>query len=53
MITACKAHITNNGENSIWDQPQQIVEEKIRAAIRLNEVAPFFFLFFLLKEKFP
>ncbi|XP_019735638.1 dynein heavy chain 5, axonemal [Hippocampus comes] len=37
MITACKAHITNNGENSIWDQPQQIVEEKIRAAIRLNE----------------
>ncbi|XP_061675571.1 dynein axonemal heavy chain 5 [Syngnathoides biaculeatus] len=37
MITACKGFITNNGENSIWDQPQQIVEEKIRAAIHLNE----------------
>ncbi|XP_037128984.1 dynein heavy chain 5, axonemal isoform X2 [Syngnathus acus] len=37
MITACKGYITNNGENSIWDQPQRIVEEKIRAAIHLNE----------------
>ncbi|XP_061631916.1 dynein axonemal heavy chain 5 [Phyllopteryx taeniolatus] len=37
MITACKGYITNNGDNSIWDQPQQIVEEKIRAAIHLNE----------------
>ncbi|KAM9807310.1 dynein axonemal heavy chain 5 isoform 2-T2 [Syngnathus typhle] len=37
MITACKGYITNNGEKSIWDQPQRIVEEKIRAAIHLNE----------------
>ncbi|XP_077576575.1 dynein axonemal heavy chain 5 isoform X2 [Stigmatopora nigra] len=37
MITACKLYITNNGENSIWDQPQNIVEEKIKAAIHLNK----------------
>ncbi|XP_077383165.1 dynein axonemal heavy chain 5 isoform X2 [Festucalex cinctus] len=37
MITACKGYITNNGENSIWDQPQRIVEKKIRASIHLNE----------------
>uniref|UniRef100_A0A8C2XN80 Dynein axonemal heavy chain 5 n=1 Tax=Cyclopterus lumpus TaxID=8103 RepID=A0A8C2XN80_CYCLU len=30
MITACKAHITNNGSNSIWDQPQQVVADKIK-----------------------
>lgn len=38
MITACKAYITNNGSNSIWDQPQQIVADKIKAAIHLNQV---------------
>ncbi|KAK2844297.1 hypothetical protein Q5P01_010956 [Channa striata] len=37
MITACKAYITNNGYNSIWDQPQQIVVDKIKAAIHLNQ----------------
>ncbi|XP_070691188.1 dynein axonemal heavy chain 5 [Pempheris klunzingeri] len=37
MITACKAHITNNGSNSIWDQPQQVVADKIKAAIHLNQ----------------
>ncbi|KAG9276172.1 dynein heavy chain 5, axonemal [Astyanax mexicanus] len=37
MITACKAYITNNGSATIWDQPQDVVAEKIRAAIRLNE----------------
>ncbi|XP_063344566.1 dynein axonemal heavy chain 5 isoform X2 [Pelmatolapia mariae] len=37
MITACKAYITNNGANSIWDQPQQVITEKIKAAIRLNQ----------------
>ncbi|XP_053183407.1 dynein axonemal heavy chain 5 isoform X3 [Scomber japonicus] len=37
MITACKAYITNNGSNSIWDQPQQVVADKIRAAIHLNQ----------------
>ncbi|XP_077430963.1 dynein axonemal heavy chain 5 isoform X2 [Vanacampus margaritifer] len=37
MITACKGYITNNGESSIWDQPQRTVEEKIRASIHLNE----------------
>ncbi len=38
MITACKAYITNNGSNSIWDQPQQVVVDKIKAAIHLNQV---------------
>ncbi|MEQ2301129.1 Dynein heavy chain 5, axonemal, partial [Ameca splendens] len=37
MITSCKAYITNNGSNSIWDQPQQVVTDKIKAAIRLNQ----------------
>ncbi|XP_057691021.1 dynein axonemal heavy chain 5 isoform X3 [Corythoichthys intestinalis] len=37
MITACKGYITNNGEHSIWDQSQKMVEEKIRAAIQLNK----------------
>ncbi|KPP75577.1 dynein heavy chain 5, axonemal-like [Scleropages formosus] len=37
MITMCKAYITNNGGATIWNQDQAIVEEKIKAAIRLNE----------------
>uniref|UniRef100_A0A3Q2U2R5 Dynein axonemal heavy chain 5 n=1 Tax=Fundulus heteroclitus TaxID=8078 RepID=A0A3Q2U2R5_FUNHE len=37
MITSCKAYITNRGSNSIWDQPQQVVTDKIKAAIRLNQ----------------
>ncbi|XP_060727240.1 dynein axonemal heavy chain 5 [Tachysurus vachellii] len=37
MITACKAYITNNGSATIWDQPQDVVAEKLRAAIRLNQ----------------
>ncbi|MBN3299949.1 DYH5 protein, partial [Amia calva] len=37
MITACKAYITSNGTATIWDQPQDIVSEKLKAAIRLNE----------------
>ncbi|XP_032373613.1 dynein heavy chain 5, axonemal isoform X1 [Etheostoma spectabile] len=37
MITACKAYITNNGSHSIWDQPQQVVADKIKAAIHLNQ----------------
>uniref|UniRef100_A0A3B3YD38 AAA+ ATPase domain-containing protein n=1 Tax=Poecilia mexicana TaxID=48701 RepID=A0A3B3YD38_9TELE len=37
MITSCKAYITNNGSNSIWDQPQQEVTDKIKAAIHLNQ----------------
>uniref|UniRef100_A0A3Q3KDZ6 AAA+ ATPase domain-containing protein n=1 Tax=Monopterus albus TaxID=43700 RepID=A0A3Q3KDZ6_MONAL len=37
MITACKAYITNSGSNSIWDQPQQVVTDKIKAAIHLNQ----------------
>ncbi|CAJ1061772.1 dynein axonemal heavy chain 5 isoform X1 [Xyrichtys novacula] len=37
MITACKAYITNNGSNSIWDQPQQVIADKIKAAIHLNQ----------------
>ncbi|XP_060906983.1 dynein axonemal heavy chain 5 [Labrus mixtus] len=37
MITACKAYITNNCSNSIWDQPQQVVVDKIKAAINLNQ----------------
>lgn len=38
MITACKAYITNNGMNSIWEQPQGVVVDKIKAAIHLNQV---------------
>lgn len=38
MITSCKNYITNNGANSIWDQPQQVVVDKIKAAIHLNQV---------------
>ncbi|XP_067366741.1 dynein axonemal heavy chain 5 isoform X3 [Channa argus] len=37
MITACKAYISNNGSNSIWDQPQQVVVDKIKAVIHLNQ----------------
>uniref|UniRef100_A0A3Q3G615 Dynein, axonemal, heavy chain 5 n=1 Tax=Labrus bergylta TaxID=56723 RepID=A0A3Q3G615_9LABR len=37
MITACKAYITNNCSNSIWDQPQQVIVDKIKAAINLNQ----------------
>ncbi|XP_058258291.1 dynein axonemal heavy chain 5 isoform X2 [Hemibagrus wyckioides] len=37
MITACKAYITNNGSATIWNQPQDVVAEKLRAAIRLNQ----------------
>lgn len=38
MITASKAYITNNGANTIWDQPQQVVADKIKAVIHLNQV---------------
>ncbi|XP_015212531.2 dynein axonemal heavy chain 5 isoform X1 [Lepisosteus oculatus] len=37
MITACKAYITQNGTATIWDQPQEIMAEKLKAAVRLNE----------------
>ncbi|KAM6224385.1 dynein axonemal heavy chain 5 [Rhynchocyon petersi] len=37
MISACKAYITNNGTASIWDQPQDVVVEKILSAIKLKE----------------
>ncbi|CAI5780204.1 dynein heavy chain 5, axonemal [Podarcis lilfordi] len=37
MITACKAYITNNSTATIWDQPQDVVLEKIQAAIRLKQ----------------
>ncbi|XP_043921722.1 dynein axonemal heavy chain 5-like [Protopterus annectens] len=37
MITACKAYITNNGTTTIWDQPQDVIVEKLKAAIRLNQ----------------
>ncbi|XP_059194328.1 dynein axonemal heavy chain 5 [Centropristis striata] len=43
MITACKAYITNNGSNSIWDQPQDVVADKIKAAIHLNQEYQRFF----------
>jgi hypothetical protein len=38
MISACKAYITNNGTASIWNQPQDVVMEKILSAIRLKQV---------------
>ncbi|XP_048464583.1 dynein axonemal heavy chain 5 [Rhincodon typus] len=37
MITACKAHITNNGTATIWDQPQEVVVKKLKSAIHLNQ----------------
>ncbi|XP_073933825.1 dynein axonemal heavy chain 5 isoform X2 [Castor canadensis] len=37
MISACKAYITNNGTASIWNQPQDVVMEKILSAIRLKQ----------------
>nr|XP_044988409.1 dynein axonemal heavy chain 5 [Jaculus jaculus] len=37
MISACKAHITNNGTASIWSQPQDVVMEKILSAIKLKQ----------------
>uniref|UniRef100_A0A8C4SPC6 Dynein axonemal heavy chain 5 n=1 Tax=Erpetoichthys calabaricus TaxID=27687 RepID=A0A8C4SPC6_ERPCA len=39
MITACKAYISNGGTETIWDQTQDVVAEKLKAAIRLNEVS--------------
>lgn len=44
MITACKAYITNNGSATIWDQPQDVVAEKFRAAISLNQVTGFYMI---------
>lgn len=38
MISACKAYITNNGTASIWNQPQDVVVEKILSAIKLKQV---------------
>lgn len=38
MISACKAHITNNGTATIWSQPQDIVTQKIMSAIQLKQV---------------
>ncbi|XP_046898543.1 dynein axonemal heavy chain 5 isoform X2 [Hypomesus transpacificus] len=37
MITACKAYITNNCSASIWEQSQELVSEKLRASIQLNQ----------------
>ncbi|XP_078543788.1 dynein axonemal heavy chain 5 [Lissotriton helveticus] len=37
MITACKSYITNNKTATIWDQPQDIVTEKLKSAIKLNQ----------------
>uniref|UniRef100_A0A4W3HHM2 Dynein, axonemal, heavy chain 5 n=1 Tax=Callorhinchus milii TaxID=7868 RepID=A0A4W3HHM2_CALMI len=37
MITASKAYITNNGTSTIWDQPQEVMVKKLKAAIRLNQ----------------
>ncbi|XP_069469880.1 dynein axonemal heavy chain 5 [Ambystoma mexicanum] len=37
MITGCKSYITNNKTATIWDQPQHIVVEKLKSAIKLNQ----------------
>ncbi|OXB65197.1 hypothetical protein ASZ78_004954 [Callipepla squamata] len=37
MITACKSYITNNDTATIWNQPQDIVMEKLHAAIQLKQ----------------
>ncbi|KFQ30560.1 Dynein heavy chain 5, axonemal, partial [Mesitornis unicolor] len=49
MITACKSYITNNNTATIWNQPQEIVMEKIQAAIRLKQ--EYQNCFHLIKEK--
>uniref|UniRef100_A0A6I8NWR7 Dynein axonemal heavy chain 5 n=1 Tax=Ornithorhynchus anatinus TaxID=9258 RepID=A0A6I8NWR7_ORNAN len=37
MITACKAYLSNNSTATIWEQPQNVVMEKLLAAIRLKQ----------------
>ncbi|XP_069898297.1 dynein axonemal heavy chain 5 [Dipodomys merriami] len=37
MISACKAYITNSGTASIWNQPQDVLMEKILSAIKLKQ----------------
>ncbi|KAM4704637.1 dynein axonemal heavy chain 5 [Rhinophrynus dorsalis] len=37
MITACKSYITNNKTATIWTQPQDVVVEKLKSAIKLNQ----------------
>ncbi|XP_075442369.1 dynein axonemal heavy chain 5 isoform X3 [Ascaphus truei] len=37
MITACKSYITNSKTATIWDQAQDIVVEKLKSAIKLNQ----------------
>uniref|UniRef100_G3T979 Dynein axonemal heavy chain 5 n=1 Tax=Loxodonta africana TaxID=9785 RepID=G3T979_LOXAF len=37
MISACKAYISNNGTASIWNQPQDVVVEKILSTIKLKQ----------------
>jgi dynein heavy chain len=36
MITACKAHITNHGQHTIWTEDQTVLTRKLSDAIRLN-----------------
>lgn len=38
MVSACKAYITNNGTDSLWSQPPDVVVEKILSAIKLKQV---------------
>ncbi|RMC15911.1 hypothetical protein DUI87_08116 [Hirundo rustica rustica] len=37
MISACKSYIANNDTDTIWNQPQETVVEKLQAAIRLKQ----------------
>nr|XP_033785734.1 dynein heavy chain 5, axonemal isoform X1 [Geotrypetes seraphini] len=37
MITACKSYITNNKTATIWDQTQEVVVDRLKAAIKLNQ----------------
>ncbi|XP_078209820.1 dynein axonemal heavy chain 5-like isoform X2 [Callithrix jacchus] len=37
IISACKAYITNHGTTSIWNQPQDVVVEKLLSAIKLKQ----------------
>ena len=37
MITACRAHITNNGYQSVWEQDREDVLRKMKESIALNQ----------------
>ena len=37
MITACKAHVTDSGYHTVWDQDRPVILKKMADCKRLNE----------------